>query len=125
MTLTTKGFVLAAVQCALVLSLSGKLLYDRSTRPRVWVRTTQYDPNLRLRGRYLSLQLVPAKGSEFYAQTEGRQVLFFVPEKLQDFEGRQAGAELWAEVTIPKTGPPRPIRLAVKKNGRMEVIEAK
>jgi hypothetical protein len=28
---------------------------------------------------------------------------------------RQEGEELWVEVTIPKKGPPRPIRLGVKK----------
>jgi hypothetical protein len=125
MTLTIKGFVLAALQAALVLSLSGKLLYDRQVRPRVWVQTTPYDPNLPIRGRYLSLRLVAPKGSEFYAETEGRQVLFFLPEKLQDFEARRTGAELWAEVTIPKKGSPRPIRLALKSSRGFEVIEGK
>jgi hypothetical protein len=125
MTLTNKGLILAALQCALVLSLSGKLLYDRQTCPRVWLLTTQYDPNLPIRGRYLALRLVAPRGSEFFAQTEGRQVLFFLPEKSQQFESVRTGSELWAEVTIPRKGPPRPIRLAVKKDGRMEVIEAK
>ena len=125
MTLTKKGLVLAALQCGLVLSLSGKLLYDRQARPRVWVRTMQWDPNLPIRGRYLSLRLTPAKDSQFYAEMEGRQVLFFVPEKAQEFENRRGGAELWAEVTIPKKGPPRPIRLAVKSARGFEVIEEK
>lgn len=26
-----------------------------------------------------------------------------------------AGEELWIEVTVPKTGPPRPVRLAIKR----------
>jgi len=125
MTLTKKGLALAAVQCALVLSLSGKLLYDRATRPRVWVLTAQYDPNLPLRGRYLSLSLAPTVGSEYYADLIGRPVLFFVPEKSQAFERRRTGAQLWAEVTIPKKGPPRPIRLALKTAGGFEVIEGK
>ena len=35
---------LAALQCLLVLSLTGKLLYDRASRPRVWVKTRPWDP---------------------------------------------------------------------------------
>ena len=31
--------------------------------------------------------------------------------------------ELWAEVTIPHAGPPRPIRLGLKKAGKIEPIE--
>lgn len=89
------------------------------------MRTTQYDPNLPIRGRYLSLRLVPVQGSAFYGAAEGKQVLFFVPEEPQEFEGRRAGAELWAEVTIPKKGPPRPIRLAIKSARGFEVIEGK
>jgi hypothetical protein len=59
MTLRQKGLMLAAIHCLMVLSLSGKLLLDRATCPRVWVRTAPYDPTLPLRGRYLSLQLTP------------------------------------------------------------------
>ena len=40
-----KGLLLAAIQLALVLSLGGKLLYDRFTRPRVWVLSQVYDPS--------------------------------------------------------------------------------
>lgn len=53
-----KGLVIAAVHVGLVASLGAKLLYDRATLPRVWVLTTPYDPNLPIRGRYVSLQLV-------------------------------------------------------------------
>lgn len=49
--------VLLVVQVTLVLSVAGKYLYERKTRPRVWVRTAQFDPNAPLRGRYLALQL--------------------------------------------------------------------
>jgi hypothetical protein len=127
MTLTRKGLILAVFQCALVLSLSGKLLYDRSTCPRVWVKTARWDPNLPIRGRYLALRLEPETGAPWYRQTAGQMVLFFVPEHTLPFEtmlGRRDAPELWAEVTIPRKGPPRPIRLAIKKAGRMEPIEA-
>ena len=45
-------------------------------------------------------------------------VLYFIPEHAQDpTPRRNDGTELWAEVTIPKQGPPRPIQLALKKDG--------
>ena len=126
MTLTRKGLILAAFQCLLALSLSGKLLYDRSTCPRVWVKTAQWDPNLPIRGRYLALRLVPESGAQWYGETSGRMVLFFVPEHTLPFENGRAARnapELWAEVTIPRKGPPRPIRLALKKAGNLEVLD--
>lgn len=42
-------------------------------------------------------------------------VAFFIPERVQDPSRREKDEELWVEVTIPKNGPPRPIRLGVKK----------
>jgi len=53
----SKGVAVALLHTLIVLSLGGKLLYDRSHRPRVWVRTGSIDPNLPIRGRYLILQL--------------------------------------------------------------------
>ena len=46
MSATHKGLLLAALQIALVLSLGGKLLYDRMTRPRAWALVQAYDPEL-------------------------------------------------------------------------------
>ncbi|MGD0777074.1 MAG: hypothetical protein ABSC05_30005 [Candidatus Solibacter sp.] len=126
MTLTRKGLILAAFQCLLVLSLSGKLLYDRSTCPRVWVKTARWDPSLPIRGRYLALRLEPERGAQWWAETKGQLVLFFVPEHALPFETLRAGRnapELWAEVTLPHKGPPRPIRLAWKKAGQLEPLD--
>ncbi len=53
----TKALVVALIQGIVVCSLGAKLLYDRSTRPRAWFKTERFDPNLPIRGRYLSLQL--------------------------------------------------------------------
>jgi hypothetical protein len=53
----TKGVVVALIQVLIVCSLGAKLLYDRRTRPQAWFLTQRYDPNLPIRGRYLSLQL--------------------------------------------------------------------
>src|ERR1700719_964967 len=52
------GLILLLVQLVLVLSVAGKYLYERETRPRVWTRAAQFDPSLPLRGRYLALQLM-------------------------------------------------------------------
>ena len=53
-------------------------------------------------------------------------VLFFVPEHMLPFEtmrGRRDAPELWAEVTLPQKGPPRPIRLALKQAGKLDVLD--
>ena len=125
MTLLQKGLILAGVQCLMVLSLTGKLLYDRATCPRVWVKSARWDPNLPIRGRYLALRLVPEAGEQYHDRTNNQLVLYFVPEHALPFEAGMFTAnapELWAEVTIPHAGPPRPIRLGVKKDGRIEPI---
>jgi hypothetical protein len=126
MTLVQKGLILAGLQALMVLSLTGKLLYDRATCPRVWVKTAPWDPSLPIRGRYLSLQLVPERGARYFTETFNQRVLFFVPEHALPFETGRFTAnapEVWAEVTIPHAGPPRPIRLGVKKAGNIEPIE--
>jgi hypothetical protein len=53
-----KGFVLAAAQVLLVGSVGAKYLYDRTHYPRVWVETAPYDPDLPIRGRYVSVAAI-------------------------------------------------------------------
>lgn len=117
-----KGLILAALQCAIVLSLAGKLLYDRATCPRVWVKTVPWDPSLPIRGRYLALRLSSQPGDPHFVETNEQRVLFFVPEHPTELEPQrldEKGPEIWAEVTIPRKGPPRPIRLGTKKDGQI------
>ena len=45
------------------------------------------------------------------------RLAYFIPEHAADPSIRPADEELWAEVTVPRKGPPRPIQLGVKKNG--------
>jgi hypothetical protein len=52
-------------------------------------------------------------------------VLFFLPEHATDPWQSARGGELWAEVTLPKSGPPRPIRLAVKRSETFTPLESK
>jgi hypothetical protein len=187
-----KGVLLAAAQLAIVLSLGGKLLVDRATRPRFWLKAAPVDPNLPIRGRYVSLRVeVPAagvdlppvpvrpsylkdtepwpSGRESYpvqvkllvspaglmagkAQAEEKRhegflnnaliresnralptqqwtvvlrepLAFFIPEHVPDPSRRPQGEELWVEVTLPKQGPLRPIRLGVKQGGVIKPLD--
>ena len=107
MTPLAKGLIVAALHVALTASLGAKLLIDRATRPREWVRVLPVDPDSPLRGRYVRLRI---DGSN-------ERLAFFIPEHIPDPSMRAPGEELWAEVTRPRKGAPRPIRLAVKKDG--------
>ena len=164
MTGLQKGLLLAALHVLLVCTLGAKLLYDRATRPRVWIRVATYDPELPIRGRYLAFNLqVPMEGfsvrenassytnpfspdrcdlklrngvltavanpdGEFWVNTRvidrqqvalvNSQSLYFISEHAEfSWPQARSGEELWIEATIPRSGPPRPIRLATKKNG--------
>jgi hypothetical protein len=160
-----KGLLLGAVQVVLVLSLGGKLLYDRMTRPRVWVLSAMYDPELPIRGRYLSERLqFPVEGFSYrttdnrnssewfnnrewaYLETRDGQligkaagsgpgvwvylhrnhdgslvafseepVLVFISDRAE-VPNLKTGEELYVEVTIPLKGPPRPIRMGIKRD---------
>lgn len=156
MTGLAKGVAVAVVHILIVSSLGAKLLYDRATRPRVWVRTGSVDPDLPIRGRYLTLRmqvqapwLVHDSGNwerdNVTLGVENRSLIayksdkdtgvsistwnsrvrnsdvtyldqtvaFFLPEHA-DLPRLTRGDEIWAECTVPKKGPPRPIQLAVK-----------
>jgi hypothetical protein len=148
MTPLAKGLILCGVQTAMVLFIGGKLLLDRAMLPRLWVRAMPYDPNLPVRGRYVSLTInAEARGfsggsvydQAKYSVEDGKlvarpasmdgtgtmvtagsapvRIVYFIPENVPDPSRRAADEELWAEVTVPHRGPPRPIRLGVKKNG--------
>ena len=120
-----KGIILAALQLAIVVSLAAKYTIDRARFPRVWARTAVYDPDLPIRGRYLSLMLAPDASAPYFDRTNRQPVDFFVPERKADFETPAFGPrapEIWAEVTIPHKGPPRPIRLGIRKDGQIQPV---
>jgi hypothetical protein len=50
-------------------------------------------------------------------------VAFFISERVSDPSRRPRGEELWVEVSVPRHGVPRPIRLAVKKDGVLTPLE--
>jgi hypothetical protein len=64
----------------------------------------------------------PARSADFAIQ---QPVLFFLPEHAADPMAAARNGELWAEVTVPDSGLPRPIRLAIKRGETFTPIEAK
>lgn len=57
-------------------------------------------------------------------QRDGRRVVVpyqtlacFIPDDTPDPSLRQPGEELWVEVTVPRRGLPRPLRLGVRRDG--------
>jgi hypothetical protein len=61
------------------------------------------------------VRIYPA--SDDTTATLAEPVAFFIPEHVPDPSRRPAAEELWAEVSIPKRGPPRPVQLGVKRAG--------
>jgi len=155
-----RGIAVAVLQCLIVLSLAGKYAIDRERLPRAWARALPVDPNLPIRGRYVSLRLAvdvtdsspktgwsqvqlsardgrlvatpvpPYAGSEAMLTGPGTRdpflvepVAFFIPEHVPDPSRRASGEELWVEVSVPRKGPPRPVRLGVKKDGILTPLE--
>jgi GDYXXLXY protein len=62
------------------------------------------------------------------ARANGRFVLaepvaFFIQERAEDPSRRPPGEELWVEVSVPRNGAPRPLRLGVKKNDALTPLE--
>jgi hypothetical protein len=55
--------------------------------------------------------------------TLNEAMVFFIPEHVADPSRRPPGEELWAEVSVPKRGPPRPLRLGVKRAGKITPLE--
>jgi uncharacterized membrane-anchored protein len=56
--LARTSVALLVIQLAIVSLVAAKYLYQRWTCPKVWTRTVAYDPDMLMRGRYLSLQLM-------------------------------------------------------------------
>jgi hypothetical protein len=146
-----RGIAVLVLQCLIALSVFGKYSIDRDRLPRVWVKAAPVDPNMPIRGRYLSMRLeveasphfapmfgegplsirdgrlfVDRDGGPFGASNHVRimhirdkwaladPVAFFLPEHAADPSRVPAGKELWVEVSVPRKGPPRPIRLEVR-----------
>jgi hypothetical protein len=53
-----RGLVLGLVQIVLVLTITAKYAWERAHYPRAWAPVLPVDPDLPLRGRYLSLRIM-------------------------------------------------------------------
>jgi hypothetical protein len=115
MTLTQRSLAIAAVHVALLFGILGRYTLDRIQYPREWFLAQPYDPDLPIRGRYVSLRLVGVPTTNY----PDRPVAFFIPEHVPDPSVRAPGEELWVEATLPPNAPARPIRIGIKKDGTL------
>jgi hypothetical protein len=68
-----KGLIFALIQVVFVSSLGAKLLWDRSRLPRGWAATQGYDPELPIRGRYMSFTLLVNADKIFSEAAQSQQ----------------------------------------------------
>ena len=114
-----RSLLVMVAQLALVLALVAQYAWDRAHDPRGWFQAQPYDPELPIRGRYVSLRVLRLpKDHDFVTP-----VAFFIPEHVPDPSRRPPGEELWVEVSLPAAGPPRPVRLGVKKDGVIKPLD--
>jgi len=99
MKLSRASIALLLIQLCIVSSIAAKYLYQRSTCPKVWTRAVAYDPELTMRGRYLSTQLnVDACGVQLPVATNSRRA----PAIQFDIHGKvvEAGRYLSAQLAV-------------------------
>ena len=90
---------------------------------------TSYDGHFAPTVRDGELVFLPAGDDGLHGSVQlrdGRHIVvldealaYFIPEHIPDPSVRPAGEELWVEVTLPRRGAPRPIRLGIKRNGTL------
>ena len=106
MKLSKVSLALLGIQLAIVSTIAAKYLYQRITCPRVWTRTVAYDPDLLMRGRYLSVQLL-VDGCQSTLPSAAQAAM------PRDKNGVQTGKVF----TVNANGPVRfPARIKVESN---------
>lgn len=111
-----------------------QLRIDAALEPGEDTATWMSDGHLSLverNGRLLAAKsdaMSPLYGSVLVRDGErvvrlNQPIAYFIPEHAADPSRRPAGEELWVEVTIPKSGAPRPIRLGVRKDGQLTPLD--
>lgn len=147
-----RGLLLGVAQIVLVLTIVSKYSWELAYYPRVWAAVVPVDPDLPLRGRYLSLRIMVSPtgndqqrgfvrcrltvengrlvahpdlhGTAMVSYFHDHWVLdkplaFFIPEHTPDPTRDLRDRQLFALVTVPPEAAPRPIQLAVARNGRL------
>lgn len=106
MKLSKVSLALLGIQLAIVSTIAAKYLYQRISCPRVWTRTVAYDPDLLMRGRYLSVQLL-VDGCQSTLPSAAQAAM------PRDKNGVQTGKVF----TVNANGPVRfPARIKVESN---------
>ena len=92
-----------------------------------------YDRTVTLSARNGQLVATPSDSGANLARISSRDderiallaipVAYFIPEHIPDPSVRKPGEELWVEVTVPSEGPPRPIRLGVRRDGALAPLQ--
>jgi len=105
-------------------------LKDSSGKPVIQHFPVPQRANLVLRGQQLAA--VASPDGEYWVQLpsdgDGQEMVihadtaYFLGEHSADPTRLKAGDELWFEATVPRKGPPRPIRLAIKHNGELQPL---
>jgi hypothetical protein len=104
--LSKVSLALLGIQLAIVSTIAAKYLYQRISCPRVWTRTVAYDPDLLMRGRYLSVQLL-VDGCQSTLPSAAQAAM------PRDKNGVQTGKVF----TVNANGPVRfPARIKVESN---------
>lgn len=184
------SMLLLLVQLAIVSTVTAEYVYQRWTCPRAWAKVVGFDPELPMRGRYLSLQLfvdacgstlpnasaarfprgfdgtvqsprytISARGELEFSATLAVQhdrltatklpdsappgaglrilappgapceamrladsVSLYLPEHAASPFPLKPGTELWMQVTVPRSGSPRPLALALQQGGKLRQL---
>jgi hypothetical protein len=67
-------------------------------------------------------QVVGSAGSPCDQMQLASPTAFFISDTAQSPLPLKPGQELWIEVTVPPTGPPRPLQLALKQDGQWKPL---
>ena len=94
-------------------------VYEGYFKPTVREGALVFAPASEEGGRYSSMRVQDGR----FVVRPHDSLAFFIPEHIPDPSIRPEGEELWVEVTLPRRGAPRPIRLAVKKNGTLTPLD--
>lgn len=106
-----RGALLALLQSGLLLSLSGQLLLERLLLPRGWLRVQPRDPNLPIRGRYITLTaevpVLPSKAANGLER----------PLQLIVQQGRVVARPLPAAAAVDERGSIQPSQIVASPDG--------
>jgi len=113
MTSLQRGFVVLAVQAALILTTAGKYTWERHTRPMIWTRAEPF-------GIQLTTENAQSRYAQVYLYADACALSSKPPEMEEDFQNTPA-----ADLEHPKQFMVRKGRVrTVAKDGRLVMVDA-